>query len=153
LASFKGQYLASVDEKGRIAIPARLRGAAKAKKAQQFVLTKGMDGCLALYPNPEWKKIQTKKAEGMRGLPFTQKDFRFFDRNLSANAIDVIPDKQGRILIPTYLLQAGGIAREVLLIGVTERIELWNPEKYSKYLEDYGETIEQVAERLFSKIE
>lgn len=151
MASFKGQYLASVDEKGRIAIPAKLRGAAKTKKAQEFVLTKGMDGCLALYPKAEWKKIETKKSEGMRGLPFTQKDFRFFDRNLTSLAVDVVPDKQGRILIPNFLLPVAGIGKEVLLLGVTERIELWNPEKYSKYLEDYGETIEQVAERLFSK--
>lgn len=151
MASFRGQFSVSVDEKGRIAIPSKLRLVGKSTKSQQFILTSGLDGCLALYPSKEWKKIEAKRTEAMSGLPFTKRDYRFFDRNFNANAVDVAPDRQGRILIPGFLLQAGEISKEALLIGVSERIELWNPEKYRKYLEDYGETIEQVAERLFTK--
>ncbi|MFH2055911.1 MAG: division/cell wall cluster transcriptional repressor MraZ [bacterium] len=153
MASFKGQYSAAVDQKGRVAIPAKFRAAGSAKRAPQFVLTKGLDGCLALYPVAEWKKIEATRAEKMSGLPFSRRDYRFFDRVLNANAIDVAPDKQGRILIPSFLLEASEITSEVLVIGVAERIELWQPAKFQKYLDGYGETIEQVSERLFTQID
>lgn len=151
MASFKGQYLAAVDQKGRVAIPAKFRSAGKGKRPPQFVLTKGLDGCLALYPASEWKKIEATRAEKMSGLPFSRRDYRFFDRVLSANAIDVVLDKQGRALIPAFLLEASEITSEVLVIGVAERIELWQPAKFQKYLDGYGETIEQVSERLFTQ--
>ncbi len=153
MASFKGQYSAAVDQKGRIAIPVKFRPAGKSKRAPQFVLTRGLDGCLALYPTSEWKKIEATRAEKMSGLPFSRRDYRFFDRVLNANAVDVSPDKQGRILIPSFLLAAGEITGEVLIIGVAERIELWQPAMYKKYLDGYGETIEQVSERLFTQVD
>jgi MraZ protein len=153
MASYKGQFVASVDSKGRVAIPSKFRSGGKGKRPPQFVLTRGLDGCLALYPSSEWKRIEATRAEKMSGLPFSRRDYRFFDRVLNANAVDVVPDKQGRILIPSFLLEASEISNEALVIGVAERIELWQPDKYRKYLEGYGETLEQVSERLFTQIE
>lgn len=152
LLGFCGTFNCILDEKGRLSIPSKIRpGDEKSSKKKgipaggKMVLTQGLDGCLSLYPEEEWAKI----TERMESLSFTRRDFRFFNRRLHQHTSQVRIDKSGRILIPEILRKLGGLDKEVLVIGVNNSIEIWNPERYHQYLDNYGQTWEEVAERLF----
>ncbi|UCD18625.1 MAG: division/cell wall cluster transcriptional repressor MraZ [Candidatus Zixiibacteriota bacterium] len=136
-----------MDEKGRIALPSKLRPSSRSdrKAGETFVLTKGLDGCLALYPRGQWETIQKR----LDSLSFTRKDFRFFSRQLHSVAVLVTLDRQGRLLIPAHLQQDAELERDVLVIGAYRWIEFWNPERYQSYLDQYGQSYEEVAEKLF----
>ena len=151
MSSYKGQFLVAVDNKGRVAIPAKLRS--RSGESTDFVLTKGLEGCLALYPSTEWKKIVDSMSSKMSNLPFTPEKYRFYERDLYGNAEDVTPDKQGRILIPDRLLKLAKIDREARVVGVAARIEIWNPGIYEKYVDEYEKSPEEVAESLSTQIE
>jgi MraZ protein len=147
LTGFYGQFIVLMDNKGRIALPAKLRPLPlKEKKTDaSFMLTKGLDGCLALYPEKQWEVIQRR----LDTLDFTRRDFRYFGRLLYSVAVPVGLDRQGRMLIPTHLQKDALLEREVLIIGANRWIELWNPEHYEQYLKGYGQSYEDVAEKLF----
>ncbi len=146
MEGFYGQFTVLMDTKGRISLPSKLRPTEKqAKEDNEFILTKGLDGCLALYPTSEWQQIQQRLGE----LNFTQKDFRYFSRLLHSVAVNINLDRQGRLLIPSHLQQDAGINKEILAIGVYRWIEFWNPESYRQYLSQYGQSYEDVAEKLF----
>ncbi len=146
MEGFFGRFIALMDSKGRISLPSKLRPESRKEiDKETFVLTKGLDGCLALYPENEWEKIQQR----LDTLSFTRKDFRYFSRMLHSAAVAVTLDRQGRLLIPTHLQQDAGLAKEVLVIGAYRWIELWEPERYQGYLEEYGQSYEEVAEKLF----
>ncbi|MCK4301431.1 MAG: division/cell wall cluster transcriptional repressor MraZ [candidate division Zixibacteria bacterium] len=149
-AGFVGQYQTTLDEKGRFALPARLR-AVKGPSGRMLlagspILTKGLEGCLSLYPEVEWGEIQNR----LSSLNFTQKDFRYFSRRFYSSASGVKLDRSGRILVPAHLLKEAGLDRELLVIGVNRWIEIWNRERYKYYLEQYAGSYEEVAERLFT---
>ena len=150
LTGFYGKYQTTLDDKGRFALPAKLRVVTDAKKKPildgDLILTKGLEGCLSLYPSHEWEEIQ----ERLSSLNFTQKDFRFFSRRFYSAAGVVSPDKNGRVLIPSHLIDEAALKRELLVIGVNRWIEIWNPERYAYYLEQYAGSYEDVAERLFA---
>lgn len=110
------------------------------------MLTRGLDDCLALYSEDEWDSFQARMDE----LSFTKKDFRFFSRFIYSSAILVEPDAQGRFLIPANLLAGADLQGEALVLGARRWIEIWNPEKYQQYVERYGGSFEEVAERLFT---
>ena len=143
MATFKGFYRYNVDHKGRINIPAKLRKTGTSTLHESFVVTRGLEGCLFLYPTEEWEKVEEK----LRALPFTQSHNRYFSRLLLSNASDVWVDKQGRIAIPQPLIEFSKIKKEVLILGVLERIEIWDPEVYQKYLDGFEQSYEEVAER------
>ena len=143
MATFKGFYRHTVDHKGRINIPAKLRKAGDSTLHESFVVTRGLEGCLFLYPSEEWQGIEGK----LRTLPFTQGHNRYFTRLLLSNASDVQVDKQGRIAIPQPLIEFSKIKKEVLVLGVLERIEIWDPEVYQKYLDGFEQSYEEVAEK------
>jgi len=146
MEGFYGQFTVLMDKKGRISLPSRLRPSEKqTKQDNEFILTKGLDGCLALYPTSEWQQIQQRLGE----LNFTQKDFRYFSRLLHSVAVNINLDRQGRLLIPSHLQQDAGINKEILAIGVYRWIEFWNPESYRQYLSQYGQSYEDGAEKLF----
>ena len=151
LTGFYGKYQTTLDDKGRFALPAKLRVVADAKKKPildgDLILTKGLEGCLSLYPSREWEEIQ----ERLSSLNFTQKDFRFFSRRFYSAAGIVSPDKNGRVLIPSHLIDEAALKKELLVIGVNRWIEIWNPERYAYYLEQYAGSYEDVAERLFAR--
>lgn len=135
-----------MDANGRLALPAKLRPAgSRDGKAKDFVLTMGLDGCLIFYPEEEWKKILDK----LDTLEFTRRDFRNFTRQLYSNAVTVNPDRQGRMIIPDHLIEYAALGDEVLVLGSNRFIELWDPLKYKKYLVDYRQSYEEVAENLF----
>ncbi len=147
---FYGQYQVTLDENGRCPLPAKLRSVKENGKksllAGELVLTKGLEGCLSLYPAIEWEEIQSR----MSTLNFTQKDYRFFSRRFYSSASIITPDKSGRILLPSHLIEEAKLSRELLIIGVNRWIEIWDPDRYEYYLEQFAGSYEDVAERLFS---
>ncbi len=147
MATFKGTYKHSVDEKGRVNIPAKFRKSSSSTTHDTFVITRGLEGCLFVYPVEEWERVEEK----LKVLPFTQKKTRLFERHLLPNASDAVLDRQGRITIPPHLLKLAKIKKEeeVLIFGVLERIEIWNPEVYDQYLASAEKTYEEIAEELF----
>lgn len=151
MTGFYGQYQTTLDGKGRFALPAKLRsvrGTAEEPLLDgDLVLTKGLEGCLSLYPEFEWDEIQQR----LSSLNFTQRDFRFFGRRFYSAATVVTPDKTGRILVPSHLIQEAGLRRDLLIIGVNRSVEIWNPDKFQSYLEQFAGSYEEVAERLFSR--
>lgn len=137
---FMGEYQHTLDEKGRVAIPARLRD----ELGEKFVVTRGLDQCLFVYPMAEWSKIEGK----LKALPFTKGDARAFTRMFFSGAIEVELDKQGRVLIPQNLRDYARVEREVRIIGVSNRVEVWSEAVWGEYIRKAGQAYEQIAETL-----
>ena len=137
---FMGEYSHSIDEKGRLIIPSKFRE----ELGDEFVVTKGLDGCLFVYENSEWKALEDK----LRALPLTNKDARAFARYMLAGAAEVSLDKQGRILLPQVLRNFAGLDKDVVLIGVASRVEIWNKEKWENisFDDDMDEIVEKMAD-------
>ena len=121
---FMGEYSHSIDAKGRLIIPSKFRE----QLGEEFVLTKGLDGCLFVFPNDEWKSFEEK----LRALPLTNKSARTFSRFFVAGAASCELDKQGRILVPATLREFAGLEKDVVLTGNINRIEIWSKEKWSE---------------------
>ncbi|HUV31824.1 MAG TPA: division/cell wall cluster transcriptional repressor MraZ [Acidobacteriota bacterium] len=145
-----GKFQTTLDNKGRFAIPAKLRAATGPDGTRllegELVLTKGLEGCLSIYPAVEWEEIQRRFSS----LNFTQKDFRFFSRRFYSAAGVVTPDRNGRILIPSHLVTEARLKRELLVIGVNRWVEIWDPDRFAYYLEQFAGSYEEVAERLYT---
>ncbi|HHY13262.1 MAG TPA: division/cell wall cluster transcriptional repressor MraZ [Thermoanaerobacterales bacterium] len=137
---FMGEYNHTVDSKGRLIMPAKFREALNSK----FVITKGLDHCLFVYPMDEWEIIERK----LKSLPFTQKDARAFVRFFFSGALETVIDKQGRILIPPNLRDFAMIRKEVVIIGVSTRIEIWSQEEWESYRNDAELSYEEIAEKM-----
>lgn len=137
---FMGEYNHTVDEKGRLIIPSKFRE----ELGSDFVVTKGLDGCLFAYDNSEWKTFEDK----LKLLPLTNKEARIFARHMLAGAAQVDIDKQGRILLPSNLRNYAGLEKDVVLVGVASRIEIWSKEKWDAFEE--GIDIEELAEKMES---
>lgn len=135
-----GEYSHALDEKGRITIPARLRD----DLDNHFVMTKGLDGCLFLYPMDEWRKME----ERLKALPMTNANARAFQRLFLAGAQDVEIDRQFRVTIPPRLREYAGVVKDVVLVGVSSRVELWAQEKWQSYQKDAQQGYEDVAEKM-----
>lgn len=138
---FIGEYQHALDTKNRMIIPSKFRE----ELGTSFVLTKGLDGCLYAYPLNEWDTIQNK----MKALPFTNKDARAFTRFFFSGASEIETDKQGRALIPQNLIEYAGIAKEIVTIGVSTKIEIWSKEKWQDYNSlnlNYDEIAEKMGE-------
>ena len=121
---FMGEYSHSIDAKGRLIIPSRFRD----ELGDDFVLTKGLDGCLSIYPQNEWEAFEQK----LRALPLTSKNVRTFTRFFVASAAPCELDKQGRILVPATLREYAGLEKDVVLTGNINRIEIWSKRKWSE---------------------
>jgi len=147
VSSFKGSYGYSVDSKGRINIPARLRKYVSTEANDTFVVTRGYDQCLFVYPLDEWTRLEVE----IRQLSSTNPKHRFFKRRLLEWATESQLDGQFRIMIPRDLLQFAGIENDVLIIGVLEHIEVWNPRIYEAYLKAQDESYETVAQTVLQK--
>ncbi|MCI5586139.1 MAG: division/cell wall cluster transcriptional repressor MraZ [Lachnospiraceae bacterium] len=137
---FMGEYNHTIDTKGRLIIPSKFREAL----GDEFVVTKGLDGCLFVYDNEEWQNFEGK----LKTLPLTNKDARQFVRFFLAGAAAVEVDKQGRILLPSVLREFAGLEKEVVLVGVASRVEIWSKEKWESAAayEDMEEIAEHMAE-------
>lgn len=119
---FMGEYNHTIDAKGRLIIPAKFREVL----GDEFVVTKGMDGCLFVFDNSEWQVF----TEKLRSLPMIDKEVRQFTRFFLAGAASVEVDKQGRILLPSVLRDFAGITKDTVLIGVGSRIEIWSKDRW-----------------------
>ena len=137
---FMGEYNHTIDAKGRLIVPSKFREAL----GDTFVVTKGLDGCLFVYDNKEWNAFEEK----LKSLPLTNKEARQFARFFLAGAAEVEVDKQGRILVPNILREFAQISRDVVLIGVASRIEIWSRERFEGIasFEDMDEIAEHMAE-------
>ncbi len=137
---FMGEYNHTIDAKGRLIIPSKFREIL----GDVFVVTKGLDGCLFVYDNEEWKRFEEK----LRALPITNKEARQFVRFFLAGAAEVEVDKQGRILLPNVLREFAQINKDVALLGVGSRIEIWGRERFedTAVFEDMDEIAEHMAE-------
>jgi MraZ protein len=137
---FMGEYNHTIDTKGRLIVPSKFREAL----GDTFVVTKGLDGCLFVYDNQEWNAFEEK----LKSLPITNKEARQFARFFLAGAAEVEVDKQGRILVPNILREFAQINKEVVLIGVASRIEIWSKERFEGItaFEDMDEIAEHMAE-------
>ena len=147
MSSFKGRFSYSVDSKGRIALPAKLRKSVSPAANDTFILTRGFEQCLFVYPQDEWNKVE----ESVSGLSPTNPQHRFFVRTLLQWATDVQIDGQARLSVPQDLLKFAGIENEVLILGVMERVEIWNPKIYEQYMNNQPATYETVAESVLKQ--
>lgn len=137
---FLGEYVHTIDEKGRLTIPARFR----ADLTAGLVVTCGIDRCLVIYPVEEWDRL----AEKVSALPMTDRRARAFRRLVFSNASDVVPDKQGRVLIPPRLREYGNLDGEVVVTGLNTYIEVWNPDSWGEErgrVEGFGADVEEWA--------
>lgn len=137
---FMGEYKHNVDTKGRMIVPAKFRE----ELGDTFVVTRGLDKCLFAYPMDEWKVIENK----LKQLPLTKKDARAFTRFFFSGAIECEVDKQGRINIPQTLRNYAVLEKECVVIGVSERVEIWANDKWQDYVEESEESFAELAENL-----
>ena len=137
---FMGEYNHTIDPKGRLIIPAKFREAL----GDEFVVTKGLDGCLFVYANTEWNNFEEK----LRTLPLTNKNARQFTRFFLAGAAACEVDKQGRILIPQVLRKFAKLEKDVVLVGVASRIEIWSKEVWEESISTYDTDMDEVAENM-----
>lgn len=144
MASFKGQAEYSVDSKGRVAIPARMRNVLNPDANNSFTITRGFEQCILLFPLDEWAKREAEIAR----LNTYRSEARSFVRTIMRWADEVTLDGQGRIVVPKNLISFAGLKDAVLIIGVLDRIEIWNPDVFAAQAEQEAEYSE-VAERIF----
>jgi len=137
---FIGEYNHTIDEKGRMAIPAKMRG----QLLDGAVVTRGLDGCLFVYTKSEWEKL----AEKLANLPLTDANSRAFARLMLAGAMDVEFDKQGRILLPAYLREFANLKSKTIVAGLYSRIEIWNDTAWKSYKEGTEKNTEEITKNL-----
>jgi len=143
---FKGQFIHSIDNKGRVSIPAKLRKYVAPEANNSFVMTQGIDACIDIYPRDQWLTIEEKL---LKLNTFIQKESRFL-RLMLQNAHEDEMDAQSRIVIPQNLLDYAQIENEVLILGALKKIEIWSPRVYNAYISSSQETFEQIASEVMS---
>jgi MraZ protein len=135
-----GEYHHSIDNKGRLIVPSKFRD----DLGEMFIITRGLDQCLFGYPVSEWALIEEK----LKGLPLTKKDARAFTRFFFSGATESELDKQGRINIPAPLLSYAKLEKECVILGVSNRIEIWSKEIWEDYFTQSEESFAEIAENM-----
>lgn len=141
---FYGEHEHSLDKKGRLIIPSRIREISQENYIEKFFITRGLDGCLFMFAEEEWKAQETK----FKSLSFTKPEARKFNRIYFSGASEIAPDKQGRVLIPKYLKDFANIKRDIVIIGVSSRIEIWSRERWAEFYKSSKDKFEEIAEGL-----
>lgn len=137
---FIGEYRHSIDDKGRMAIPAKFRSIFN----EGAVVTRGLDNCLFVYSQSEWAKL----AEKLVNLPISQKNTRAFARLMLAGAMDVQLDAQGRVVLPQYLREYAKLRKITVIAGLYNRLEVWDEEEWKNYKRDTEKNSTDIAEQL-----
>ena len=137
---FIGEYQHTLDDKGRIIMPSKFRE----DLGEGFIMTKGLDNCLFVYPRKEWLVLEEK----LKTLPLTNRDARAFIRFFFSGATECILDKQGRVLIPANLREHSKLDKDAVIIGVSTRIELWSKEEWDTYNDDDNLSYDSIAEKM-----
>ena len=127
-------------------IPSRFRESAKEQEVERFFITRGLDACLFVFTEDEWR-LQEQKFKSM---PFTKQESRNFNRMFFSGAVEVAPDKQGRFIVPQYLKDYANIKRDVIIIGISNRIEVWNSTTWKEFYTNSSGSFEQIAENLIN---
>ena len=140
---FIGEYHHTIDEKGRIIIPAKFRE----ELGTKFIVTRGIENCLFIYSMENWAKITDK----LSSLPFTHKDARTFKRFFMSGATEVEFDKQGRINIATPLIHYANLNKDCVVIGTGDRLEIWSQESWDGFFDSTKENMSDIAENLFNE--
>jgi MraZ protein len=135
-----GEYQHTLDEKGRMIVPAKFREALGAS----FVMTRGLDKCLFVYPMNEWQTLEAK----MKSLPMTRADARSFVRFFFSGATECELDKQGRVLIPANLREYANLTRDCVVLGVSNRVEIWSQSVWDEYFANASDSFADIAEKL-----
>ena len=141
---FYGEYTHNIDNKGRLIIPSRLRMVIKEGYIDRFYITRGLEGCIFAFAENEWLQLQSK----VKSLSLMKANARKFMRVLYSGAYEVECDKQGRINIPPALISYADINKEVTVVGVLNRLEIWDSEKWNNFYRDAADTFEDLAENL-----
>ncbi|AEY65705.1 MULTISPECIES: division/cell wall cluster transcriptional repressor MraZ [Eubacteriales] len=137
---FYGEYQHTIDPKGRAIVPSKFREGL----GEKFILTKGLDGCLFAYSSEEWTSLENK----LKSLPFTDKDVRAFIRFFFSGATECEVDKQGRILIPQNLREYAALEKDIYIIGVSSRVEIWKKAAWEAYNSDDNISADKIAEKM-----
>ncbi len=135
-----GEYNHTIDDKSRIIVPSKFRD----DLGSSFILTKGLDNCLFIYSIAEWQTFEAK----LKALPLTNQNARVFTRFFAAGATECQLDKQGRIVIPANLKEYAELTKDVVVIGVSTRAEIWDKEKWNNYTSEDNITLEEVASQM-----
>ena len=142
---FFGEFEHTLDEKNRLILPSRFRDVFACDVPARFFMTRGFDKCLALYLEKDWlaeiKKIQQR--------PYQQSEVRKFQRLLYSRTTEVTLDKQGRLLIPEKFKLAANIQKDVVSVGIDNKIEIWDQEQWQAFNQDHHQEFETIAEHLF----
>ena len=137
-----GQYKHTIDNKKRLALPEKFRG----ELGDKVIITKGIEKCLVIYTQKEWEVFSGK----LGNLSLAQTEARSFTRSILASATEVVLDKLGRILVPDYLKNYGGLKKDVVICGLSNRLEIWDSEKWDVYNKEAEKGIEEIVSKLGS---
>lgn len=135
-----GEYQHTLDDKGRVIVPAKFRDGL----GESFVMTRGLDQCLFVYPKAEWEILEAK----LKSLPMTRADARQFVRFFFSGATECELDKQGRIVIPTLLRDYALLQKDIVVLGVSNRVEIWSQDRWHNYSAEAALSFAETAEKL-----
>lgn len=141
---FYGEYSHSLDKKNRLILPARFREPIQDRGIEKLFITRGLDQCLFVFAESEWRAQEDK----FKDMPFTKREVRQFKRMFFSGAVEAAPDKQWRILIPDYLKEYAALRKNIMVVGVSNRIEIWDKDKWDSFYNASKASFEDVAERL-----
>ena len=145
---FNGKYTYSLDAKGRVSIPAKLRRSVKPEANDTFMMTIGTEKCIVVYPMDEWNKYAEKK---LAALDDTNQEDAWILRYMIPNTIDDKFDTQSRLLLAKHLIEYAELEKEVLIIGLINKMEIWNPDNYEAYIKSNNTPFSEVLEKSMSK--
>lgn len=143
---FYGEFSHSIDRKGRLILPAKFREACKEYGIDRFFVTRGLDKCVFMFTSEEWRTQEQK----FKNLSFTKQESRHFNRLFFSGAVDVVPDKQGRFILPNYLKDYANIKRDTVVIGISNRIEIWDKAYWQEFFQKTNNSFEQISENLLN---
>lgn len=141
---FYGEHEHTIDRKGRLIVPAKFRAAFKEYSVEKLFVTRGLDGCLFLFTEEEWRRQENK----FKTISFTRGEARKFNRLYFSGAVEVEPDRQGRILLPKTLKDFAQIKHDVMFVGVSTHVEIWSKERWHEFYESSRSSFEEIAEHL-----
>lgn len=141
---FYGEFFHTIDRKGRLILPAKFREVAKSQFVEKFFITRGLDKCLFIFSEEEWRSQENK----FKSMPFTKQQARTFNRLYFSGAQEMTFDAQGRILLPQYLKDFAEIKREVVIVGVSNRIEIWAKDRWEEFYANSRQSFEEIAEKI-----
>lgn len=140
-----GEYTHRLDNKDRFILPAKFREKVKALEKNIFFITRGLEGCLFLFSQDVWQNLEEK----LKAVSFTKQEGRSFNRLYFSGAHEIEIDSQGRVSIPSYLKEFSQIKKEIVIVGVGDRIEIWDKERWKRFYQENKRKFEEAAENLF----